>query len=630
MDLPLNAPLRFNTLFVRNISKTLSESRIEGALRTARATLLKARARDGFWIGNLSPSALATATAVVALILAEKALPQRDRKREQLIEDGLAWLAAHINSDGGWGDTVDCRSNLSTTTLVWAAFGAWPNAAGAHGKSIAAAERWLGSRVGKLSPENLAAKILERYASDRTFSVPILTLCAFAGRLGSGPEAWSQVIPLPFELSIFPPRCFAALHLPVVSYALPALIAVGYARHYHAPPKNPLIRAIRNMARDRALGVLASIQPPNGGFLEAIPLTSFVVMSLAASGQADHPVTRRGLEFIVNSALPDGSWKIDTNLATWVTTLSIHSLSSAQNLALEEHEKLAVCDWLLGQQYRKRHPYTNAAPGGWAWTDLPGGVPDADDTAGALLALKNLGVREPETLAAAEAGVRWLLDLQNSDGGIPTFCRGWGNLPFDRSSADLTAHSLRAWAAWKAQLPEGVRRRIQVSTGRALRFLRNTQEPGGAWCPLWFGNEHERDESNRVYGTSRVLLALADTGLDPDGEVRAIQWLVSAQKGDGGWSGGDAAAASSVEETALAVEAISAVLESGRVTSKELRSCLEIGVAWLTDRIEQGTWKRPSPIGFYFAKLWYHEELYPVLFTVTAMGRAVRVMNGRI
>jgi hypothetical protein len=40
--------------------------------------------------------------------------------------------------------------------------------------------------------------------------------------------------------------------------------------------------------------------------------------------------------------------------------------------------------------------------------------------------------------------VRWLLDLQNGDGGIPTFCRGWGALPFDRSAPDLTAHALRA------------------------------------------------------------------------------------------------------------------------------------------------------------------------------------------
>jgi squalene-hopene/tetraprenyl-beta-curcumene cyclase len=605
----------------------LSYSLIEATLRTAQTALLERRASQGFWTGKLSPSALATATAVVALVLADKALPHRDPRRKRLIEEGLCWLSAHINADGGWGDTVDCRSNLSTTTLAWAAFGAWPDAAMLHAITISAAERWLSGRVGKLDPENLAAKILERYASDRTFSVPILTLCALAGRLGSGPEAWGHVIPLPFELSIFPPACFAALRLPVVSYALPALIAVGYARHYHAPPKSRLVGAIRNAARKRALRVLDSIQPPNGGFLEAIPLTSFVVMSLAASGQANHPVTRRGLEFVVSSALPDGSWQIDTNLSTWVTTLSIHSLSSDEKLSLGQSEKLALCDWLLRQQYRERHPYTNAAPGGWAWTDLPGGVPDADDTAGALLALKSLAVRQSETLSAAAAGVRWLLDLQNGDGGIPTFCRGWGNLPFDRSSADLTAHGLRAWTAWRNQLPEDLQRRIHLGIRRAVKFLQNTQEPDGAWCPLWFGNEHEPDESNRVYGTSRVLLALAETGLDPQNEARAVQWLLGAQKEDGGWSGGIAPAASSTEETALAMEALAAVLETGRTTSNQLRSSLEKGMAWLTNRIEEGTWKGAAPIGFYFAKLWYHEELYPVIFTAAALGRAMRALK---
>src|SRR6202042_2632665 len=50
---------------------------------------------------------------------------------------------------------------------------------------------------------------------------------------------------------------------------------------------------------------------------------------------------------------------------------------------------------------------------------------------------------------AVLAGVVWLLDLQNADGGWPTFCRGWGALPFDRSAPDLTAHAIRALRAWR-------------------------------------------------------------------------------------------------------------------------------------------------------------------------------------
>src|SRR5205814_4678124 len=118
----------------------------------------------------------------------------------------------------------------------------------------------------------------------------------------------------------------------------------------------------------------------------------------------------------------------------------------------------------------------------WAWTDLPAGVPDADDTPGAMLALRHLGESE-ETRAAARAGVVWLLDLQNADGGIPTFCRGWGALPFDRSSADLTAHALRAWLAWYDHLPK-LQHRIHHGARRAWQFLTRTQRPDGGWAPL--------------------------------------------------------------------------------------------------------------------------------------------------
>ncbi len=93
---------------------------------------------------------------------------------------------------------------------------------------------------------------------------------------------------------------------------------------------------------------------------------------------------------------------------------------------------------LLGQQYRTVHPYTHAAPAAWAWTDLPGGVPDADDTPGALLAVMNLCIekplRRPMFMAAAD-GVRWLLGSPERRRRLAArFCRGWGLLPFDRSS----------------------------------------------------------------------------------------------------------------------------------------------------------------------------------------------------
>lgn len=703
----------------------LDRARLERALAKARAALLAERGPHGHWEGELSSSALSTATAITALELWQRHAREQSAVSglRSAAESGLKWLAEHQNPDGGWGDTTLSFSNISTTALCWAAFGAVPGAEQRWPEVVRRAEVWLAEKCSDRKPaasdaptencklktehspldrDRLITAIIARYGKDRTFSVPILTMCALAGRLGEGKEAWRRVIQLPFELAALPQKFFAALRLPVVSYALPALIAIGQVRHYHLPTRNPLTRLLRNRARAKTLRVLERIQPPGGGFLEATPLTSFVTMSLAGSGNADHPVARCGVEFLLKSMRADGSWPIDTNLATWVTTLAVNALGPSIHEVMSAEERQRILDWLLAQQYRTVHPYTNAAPGGWSWTDLPGGVPDADDTAGALLALKTLGSSrrkesptsqsaignrrsamgeslltsaatgevEPRVREAAIAGVKWLLELQNRDGGIPTFCRGWTNLPFDRSSPDITAHALRAWLAWLDELPMPLQARVQRAIVGAWKFLGEPRPAAFGWSPLWFGNQYSRTEENRTYGTSRVLMSLADLSdchahaASSSGRAFAariqnsvmgafcwakrwegLAYLGTRQTTDGGWDCGEGpderrylvgdSAPSSVEETALALEAMARCLKSSivagmteeparRVTTV-LWERLGAGTGWLLRRVEDGTWTQPAPIGFYFAKLWYYERLYPMVFTVAALEAVARL-----
>jgi squalene-hopene/tetraprenyl-beta-curcumene cyclase len=589
---------------------SVAPTRLRAALQTARAALLAERNAEGHWTGELSSSALATATAVVAL---QQVQTQTGDDHSHYIKDGLNWLVAHANTDGGWGDTTKSISNISTTTLCWAAFHKTPEE---YSATVAAADAWLTKATGGTSPEMLAPAIIQRYGKDRTFSVPILTHCALAGKVD-----WRDVLPLPFELAALPQRWFAALRLPVVSYALPALIAIGQCRHHHRPTWNPITRVLRNLTRKKTLRVLETIQPPNGGFLEATPLTSFVTMSLAGIGLADHPVTQKGVAFLKASARPDGSWPIDTNLATWVTTLSVNALGDA----LPTDALAPIRDWLLAQQYREEHPYTLAAPGGWAWTPLPGGVPDADDTPGALIALRNLGDVTDATREAARQGCTWLLDLQNRDGGIPTFCRGWTNLPFDRSSPDLTAHALRAWLMWRGELPE-LQPHIDAAIQRAARFLAQNEGAGmDGWSPLWFGSQHAPDEINWTYGTAKVLLALNEPTLQalPSGALRVTRGknaLLELQRADGAW-GGFKGGEPSIEETGLALEALAGVSENDIDAQAALEKARDRGAQWLVEQVESGAWTKPSPIGFYFAKLWYFEKLYPMIATVAALTR---------
>jgi squalene-hopene/tetraprenyl-beta-curcumene cyclase len=565
------------------------------------AALLAKRSSSGAWEGRLSSSALSTATAVIALSFAEA--------DSGLVAKGRRWLVDSQNADGGWGDTTASLSNISTTALCWAALPAGP--------ATERAQSWLSAAAGSTDPQSLKTAIAARYGKDRTFSVPILTALSIGGRLG--PDAWRTVPQLPFELAACPHQWFRFLSLPVVSYALPALIAIGLARHRRAPSRNPLLRLPRNVLTSRVMRILEGIQPGNGGFLEATPLTSFVAMSLISAGFAQHRVTEKCLEFLRGSIRDDGSWPIDTNLSTWLTTLAIDGI--AENLSEADRAKLR--EWLLAQQFQQEHPYTHAAPGAWSWTNLPGAVPDADDTAGALLALKKLGGTDDRVLAAVTKGARWLLDLQNRDGGMPTFCKGWGTLPFDRSGPDLTAHAIRAWHTWLPELPAAEQQRIAPALEKALAYLRKSQQTDGSWIPLWFGNQYSPHDENRTFGTARVLLALRDHAPEELLLKQGIDWLLQSQNTDGGW-GGSKGTISSIEETALAVGSLA---EVAGLYPNLVFQAIENGLTWLRAKTTEGTQFPASPIGFYFASLWYFEDLYPCVFTVSALDRVAKIQS---
>ncbi len=616
----------------------IDRPRLLSAYVKARAALLAERVPAGHWVGELSSSALSTATAVSALAIATRhAKPETRSQYEALVAAGLRWICDRQNPDGGWGDTDKSLSNISTTMLVRAAI----HLAGAErerSESLRAAENYIAAQGG-------IPGLRKRYGKDKTFAVPILTNCALAGLV-----PWSEVSPLPFEAACLPQSWYRFARLPVVSYAIPALVAIGQAKYFHDKPWNPIARGVRALSVERSLNVLQKMQPASGGFLEATPLTSFVVMSLASIGRHDHPVTQLGLKFIIDSVRPDGSWPIDTNLATWVTTLSINALGPQPHADEGSgHLTPQLLEWVLSCQHTERHPFTGADPGGWGWSDLSGAVPDADDTPGALLAVENC-TNDP--IVEKLAGRAWLTRIQNRDGGWPTFCRGWGALPFDRSGTDLTAHALRALAPFVSQCYEPFMENVSGiprAARRAWDYLARTQRPDGSWLPLWFGNQWGADDENPLYGTARVLLAYRDLGRMQDREAqRGIDYLLSKQNADGGWGGPGFGKSevgtrsdeqtsssasescspltpaprhlSSTEETAVVVEALCAAGDRA-----EIRKSLERGVAWLVEGVESGRFREPSPIGFYFAKLWYYEKLYPLIFTVGALRAAVEL-----
>jgi squalene-hopene/tetraprenyl-beta-curcumene cyclase len=94
----------------------------------------------------------------------------------------------------------------------------------------------------------------------------------------------------------------------------------------------------------------------------------------------------------------------------------------------------------------------------------------------------------------------------------------------------------------------------------------------------------------------------------------------------------------SVEQAALALEALLAaravgITLDGATASTSLSAgdagrgldeAIHLALAWLIDRVEQNRHHECSPIGLYFARLWYYEKLYPLTFAASALGRAVQ------
>jgi len=564
-----------------------------------RVRLFAAFQPDGACTGHLSDSALAVALAALALDRAGKQEPA---------QRGRAWLIAHQNADGGWGDTPDSPSNLATSLLTLCTLNAANEVDTPAGQRVRA---WLGARTGGFAPKQIAAAVSEFYGADRTFSAPILSVCAHCGLLGPEPEAWQWVMPLPFEAARLPHRFYKWLRLPVVSYAMPALIAIGLARHRKRPVALAPLRWLRERSAGPVLRALQRMQPESGGFLEAIPLTAFVAINMMAAGETDCPVLAACLDFLERGQRPGGGWPIDTDLRSWTTSLAIRALTEDASADCPDGWRQKSTDYLLSVQQRGRHPFTQADPGGWGWTSLSGAVPDADDTAGALLALHRLD-DSPAVREAAHAGLQWLLDLQNRDGGIPTFCRGWSNLPFDRSCPDITAHALAAFAAWTPRLPQ-LASRLDRATQRALAYLAKAQKPDGSWVPLWFGNQAAPKQENPVFGTARVLEGLEQASVPRTAPLvdSGIRWLIRAQNGDGGW-GGAPGVPSSLEETALALAALAPHIDAP-ARDRALR--------FLVERTQCGACCPPTPIGLYFSSLWYSENLYPSLFIARALAR---------
>ena len=400
------------------------------AFQTARRDLLALRVPAGHWVGEISSSPFATASAASALCIVARQVKEDARRDayQQLAGRAVEWLAAAQTSDGGWGDTRLGSANMAATTAARAAIhlaGQSPRFAGA----LASSQRCLDASGG-------LAEMRRQYRADRPMLAAVLGMSALAGL-----NAWRDVPPLAFERAWLPrglrPRLGAAAH------AEPIRIGMGQALYFHHWPRNPLTLLIRRLSVGRSLAALSASQPSSGGFVESAAWSGFFVMGLAATGRAENPMARRALNFLLDTVREDASWPNVASLSVGNTALAINALATASGNV----GALGCLDWLLNCQRGDANLMAGSLPGGWSCNDGGGSLPDTASTAAALLALSVLmksgtDAIRPRIEAAATTGVNWLLAIQNDDGGWPNCFRGAKDNSPDGGGPDLTAHAL--------------------------------------------------------------------------------------------------------------------------------------------------------------------------------------------
>ncbi len=630
----------------------------------ARRQLLAQRHSPSHWTCQLASSPLCTATAISALVLAERHVddsPPDDSMLQnswlsgvmirselnELVSKSLRWLAEHQNADGGWGDTDRSRSNIAATMLVQAAF----NLTGVpvkYSDVLQRAQEYVDKQGG-------LAGLKKRFSHDRQFAAAILTNCALAGMV-----PWGKVPSLPFEWACLPRKWQRWMGLSAASYTLPILVAVGQTKFHYQQHRNIFVRWLRRWAVKPSFATLATAQTPNGGFAETTPLTSFVLMCLASIGHSEHRIVRRGIEFLLETVRSDGSWAPCTNFEVSDTSRALRSLNwnlsdefqaASWTAAPEPSEQAdAALNWLLAAQTHKEHPYTGAAPGAWAWSHLPGAIPNASDTANVLLNLADWHNHWPrhcasEVTAAATKAARWLLDVQNRDGGWAIFCPGWTGSPSDSSCSDVTALTMRALNNWAKYLRAAspshpLIDKIDAGLKKGLEFLEKQQREEGSWWPRWFGNELHPQEANPVIGTAQVLKTLHEMQAGKtDMAQRAVNWLVGVQYPAGGWGPVAQRVTNeswygrkrdteienncSIEETSVAVDA----LLPFAAENQAVKSCVEHGLSWLIEASSDTSRLEPALVGFYLTKLWYYDELLPQTLAVRTLGNACRMLG---
>jgi sporulenol synthase len=365
-------------------------------------------------------------------------------------------------------------------------------------------------------------------------------------------------------------------------------------------------RHLREWALRRAEQFMLQRIEPDGTLYSYFTSTFLMIFALLALGYPrTHPVLLRAIKGLrgLLCETEDGVHIQQTTSTVWDTALLAHALQEG-GLSFSAATIKKAARYLLSRQQSTYADWAvhnpHAVAGGWGFSDSNTINPDVDDATAALRAIKKRALADPAVTRAWNHGLRWVLSMQNDDGGWPAFEKNTDQewlrwLPIDGadaastdpSSADLTGRTLEFLgnhAGFNEQHP-----RVQ----KAVAWLIRHQEEDGSWYGRW--------GITYLYGTWAAVTGMLAVGVSPAHPAvqRAVQWLLKHQNADGGWGESCQSdivkkyvplGASTLSQTAWAVDMLSAVFTKPT-------TALERGVQFLLKAGKSQDWTSSYPTG---------------------------------
>ncbi len=223
----------------------------------------------------------------------------------------------------------------------------------------------------------------------------------------------------------------------------------------------------------------------------------------------------------------------------WDTGLTALALQEADKPGTKESLNRAYA-WLQSKQlsdepgdWRISRP--DVAGGGWAFQFANPYYPDVDDTAVVAFAMAD-SLNPSGFDESIRRATDWIVGMQSKNGGYGAFDIDntyyyLNEIPFADHGALLDPPTVDVSARCAMLMAKVAQHNKQyaASLTRTLDYIRSEQEQDGSWFGRW--------GTNYIYGTWSVLLGLEQTDLPKDDPMytKAVAWLKSIQREDGGW-----------------------------------------------------------------------------------------------